>query len=272
MTDFEQQIEDFIRQVFDDNYEQLRLEGAGTLAPASKEFALQQVLYYWRKLSHIAQAVTDTEVKLTLPNQITPAGRRFTVEGVVDIVQEQDRTVMYDIKTHTADDVRANLDAYEPQLNVYAHIWQQLRGQPLDEAAIIATRFPSGLRNALASESPAFIAEELACWEPVIPIAYDPGRVADTISDFAAVVDAVEENQFAPRPVGVLNEQMGGTRKTFGALVCLECDARFSCASFRAYATGGRSGNDRAFARYYADYGPDAEQEEWRTAGLEQVQ
>jgi hypothetical protein len=179
---------------------------------------------------------------------------------------------MYDIKTHTADDVRANLDAYEPQLNVYAHIWQQLRGQPLDEAAIIATRFPSGLRNALASESPAFIAEELACWEPVIPIAYDPGRVADTISDFAAVVDAVEENQFAPRPVGVLNEQMGGTRKTFGALVCLECDARFSCASFRAYATGGRSGNDRAFARYYADYGPDAEQEEWRTAGLEQVQ
>ena len=77
--------------------------------------------------------------------------------------------------------------------------------------------------------------------------------------------------QFAPRPIDVLAAQIGRTPKTFANVVCLECDARFSCASFRAHATGGRSSNDRAFARYYADYGPDAEREEWRTAAFEAV-
>lgn len=108
--------------------------------------------------------MTDTEVKLTPPDRITPVGRAFTIEGVVDIVQEQGRTVMYDIEYAVL------LTRCEPtsittsqQLNVYAHIWQKLRGQPLDEAAIIATRFPSSLRNALSSDNPVFIGEELAC-------------------------------------------------------------------------------------------------------------
>ena len=77
--------------------------------------------------------------------------------------------------------------------------------------------------------------------------------------------------QFAPRPIDVLAAQVDRTRKTFANVVCLECDAHFSCASFRAQATGGRSVNDRGFACYYADFGPDAEREEWRTAGLEEV-
>ena len=35
------------------------------------------------------------------------------------------------------------------QLNVYAHIWQKLRGQKLDEMAVIATRPTENLHKAL---------------------------------------------------------------------------------------------------------------------------
>ncbi len=55
---------------------------------------------YWKKLRHIAEKVTDTEVRLNLPNQTTPKGRGFCVEGVVDIVREDEKVTMYDIKTH----------------------------------------------------------------------------------------------------------------------------------------------------------------------------
>lgn len=268
MTPTDHEIEQFIRDIFEENYEQLRMEGAGSLAPATKDAALEQVIYYWRKLRHIAESVTDTEVKLTLPGQETPAGRPFTIHGVVDIVQDEHRTVMYDIKTHTADDVRADIALYEQQLNVYAYIWSQLRGNPLDETAVIATRFPSSLRSAIAGGHPDQIAEELANWTPVVPIPYDEAHVRHTIEEFGAVVDAIEDGEFAPRPPDVLRERVHGTRKTFATLVCVECDARFTCSSFRDYATSARGHVDRHFAQYYSDYGSTVDQDEWLTASL----
>ena len=93
-------VEAKICRFFNDNFETLKLEGGHALAPDVKRTALQQVLMYWRKLHDIAEKVTDTEVKLNLPQQHTPAGRVFGIEGVVDIVRENDRIVMYDIKTH----------------------------------------------------------------------------------------------------------------------------------------------------------------------------
>src|SRR5690348_9617353 len=135
-------VEARIHEFFEENFEALRLAGDRSLAPEVKEAALQQVLLYWRRLKDIALKVTDTEVRLNLPHQVTPQGRMFGIEGIVDIVREQGETVMYDIKTHDADAIRQNLGAYEQQLNVYAYIWQKLRGEALDAMAIIATRFP----------------------------------------------------------------------------------------------------------------------------------
>ena len=125
MTDmnYEREMEDFIRQVFEENYEQLRLASGHAITADVKETAYNQVLLYWRKLRGIAENVTDTEVRLSLPGQESPRGREYTIEGVVDIVREQDRTLMYDIKTHDADYVRTNIELYEQQLNVYAHIF-----------------------------------------------------------------------------------------------------------------------------------------------------
>jgi hypothetical protein len=86
VTDAE--VEERIREFFARNYDQMRQEGGHVLAEGTKEQALQQALHYWRKLKTIATTVTDTEVKLSLPGQVTPNGRRFVIEGVVDIVRD----------------------------------------------------------------------------------------------------------------------------------------------------------------------------------------
>ena len=58
---------------------------------------------YFRKMREVAETVSETEVKLTLPEQVSPHGNKFTIEGVVDIIRENESTTMYDIKTHDAD-------------------------------------------------------------------------------------------------------------------------------------------------------------------------
>ena len=137
---------DLIRQWFADNLDALRRESGHRLAPAVEQAALLQVLAYWRKLGQtVAAHVTDTEVRLNLPGNRTPKDRLFNIEGVVDIVREDERTVMYDLKTHDAEQVRGNAESYQRQLNVYAHIWQSLQGQKLDETAIIGTALPLSL-------------------------------------------------------------------------------------------------------------------------------
>jgi len=269
---YEQELEDFIRQVFEQNYEELRLESGQAIAPDVKETALNQVLLYWRKLHAIAEGVTDTEVHLSLPGNETPSEREYTIEGVVDILREADRTLMYDIKTHDADYVRANLELYEQQLNVYAHIWRELRQQSLDEMAVIATDYPETVRDALASGDPARLAYALEQWQPVVPIDYDPRRVQATIAEFGAAVDAIEENRFAPRSLDDLNAVLPGTRSMrFATRVCRNCDARFSCAAYRQYAwqPGYRAMAESQMRRLYAEPPTDAEQEQWRTAGMD---
>lgn len=263
---YDLEIEDFIRKAFEENFEQLRLESGHTIAPDAKEAALNQVLLYWRKLRTIAERVTDTEVRLSLPGQETPRGREYTIEGVVDIVREEGRVVMYDIKTHDADYVRANIDLYEQQLNVYAHIWQELRRQPLDEAAVIATEYPTSVKQALASGDPAHLAHALQQWDPVVPITYDPARKDRTLYEFGQIVDRIEDGEFAPPPVERLQETIPGPQpQRFGTRVCRDCDARFSCDSYRAYFL------DRNRGRALPDFADssDLDQESWRTASLD---
>jgi len=268
---YELELDAYIRQVFEQNYDELRLDSGHAISPDVKLTALNQVLLYWRVLREIAQNVTDTEVRLSLPGQETPRGRDYTIEGVVDILREEDRTVMYDIKTHNADYVRANLELYEQQLNVYAHIWKELRKQRLDEMAVIATDFPDAVRDALASENNDELTYALSQWQPVVPIEYDPLRLEGTVKEFGQVVDAIEDGRFAPPPLEKLQEHMSGLRNIrFGTHVCRNCDARFSCVSYRQYAwLGGKKAADRAILQYLQEAMTDAEQETWRSANLD---
>lgn len=261
-------VEEFLERAFQENYELLRMEG-GILHPLALEEARQQVLLYWRKLKQIAESVTETEVKLTLPNQQSPKGRTYAIEGVVDIVREAGRTTMYDIKTQTNLDISAKVEEFEQQLNVYAHIWQHLQGNELESTAIIATKPPKSLSRALAAGDTPVINIELEKWEPVVPVPFRPERVQATIRAFGEVVDLIEESEFAPPGVDVLGSRYGNSRQLFGTLVCADCDARYSCRSYREYAGMSRGRLASQFAQIYAPTAEPLEVEQWRSAALD---
>jgi hypothetical protein len=247
-----------LREMFDANFERLRLESGHSLGRDVQEAAWDQILCYWRKLRSIAETVTDTEVKLNLPNQKTPKGRTFCIEGVVDIVRTAGKVTMYDLKTHELDYVRNNIALYRDQLNVYAHIWMKLRGERLDETAIIATPVPNEVRLALRSGDAQQLEEAMAKWNPVVPIEFESDNVATTVAKFAKVVDCIEDREFRPPPVSVLG-QSDGQRGTFASRVCRNCDLRFSCSSYRDYA---RKNKDRGWTKFADFYDLDSDEAE----------
>jgi len=265
----EQEIETAILEMFEQNYEMLQADGGHSLTQDTKKAALQQVLMYWRKMRHVAEKVTQTEVKLTLPEQQTPKGRKYSIHGIVDIVQEDEQTIMYDIKTHDAEYVANNLGDYEKQLNIYAYIWQNLRGQPLDQTAIIATAYPKEVKKALNEEDNIALAEALEAWEPVVNIPFNPQHVQDMIADFSEIVDAIEDRNFIPPPVNRLNQKyrVRGRETRFATQICNNCDGRFSCSSYRAYSMANDESEVR-FKRYFREF-ESTDQEEWLRANLE---
>lgn len=269
-------IETFLERAFESNFERLSADTGQSLTPHVKAAAFRQVSLYWRRLRELAESVTETEVRLTLPEQLTPDGRRFTLEGIVDIVRDAERTTMYDVKTYLdADDLRH--DAAGPhvrQLNLYAHIWQSLRGQPLDEVAVVATRPPPALESAMASMDEARIESALRRWDPIVAVELSEADVAETVADFACVVDRIERAEFRPPDVGVLlGPSRPGSPRRFGNDVCGQCDARFSCASFRQFAARSRpTAAARAFQDTLHDFGSDETQERRRDATMRTAQ
>jgi hypothetical protein len=270
LDDIELRIEEF----FEDNYERLKLEGGYSMTRESLESARLQVLLYWRRLRHVATQVSETEVKLSLPGQISPGRRRFGIEGVVDIVHEDDsgRTVMYDLKTHRRESILGNQELYAQQLNVYAHIWQELRGQRLDEQCVICTQLPEDLRDAARDRDadPRRFEALLARWDPLVPIRADRHSIDDTVRRFGEIVDHIENGDFAPRDVATLAAPAPGGRLAFARDICRNCDARFSCSAYRSWirrsAGTGAAAFERQFADDLEDYGDDDERMQKRMA------
>jgi len=268
MTDNE--IEEELQKIFEINYESLKLQGGHSLTPEVREAAWNQVLYYFKKLrKQVAEKVTKTEVKLTLPEQETPAGRRFTIEGIVDIVTENNETWMYDLKTHEADYIKKNKEMYEQQLNVYAYIWEHLRNNKLNHTAIISTVLPSSLRNALRDKPiiPEKLKLETDKWDPIIPLTFNHKKINETIREFGAIVDNIQGREFKPAPPETLDSSYGGSIK-FVSRYCVNCDGRFSCSSYRKYVTKitGRSQAD--FKRYYSAYDDETAQTDYILSNL----
>ena len=94
----EQEMQDFIREAYEQNFDLLRIGSGVSLSPEVKQAGLQQVLFYWQKMREVALNVTETEVRLSLPSNESPKERIFGIEGVVDIVREGGKTIIYDIK------------------------------------------------------------------------------------------------------------------------------------------------------------------------------
>lgn len=263
--------ERFLMEAFEANFERLREETGRALAPMIKESARQQVLLYYRRLHEVAARVEETEVRLVLPEQTSPAGRRYTLEGVVDIVEDGDATVMYDLKTYLdADAAREHVDPHYRQLNVYAHIWKGLRGRPLDKIALIATRPTRPLHRALRAGEPSRIQAALEAWEPILDVPVDGDVVAEVMESFGRVVDLIEERKFSPPALEVLKAPSRPEGKTpFSQDVCLNCDARFGCASYRQFVRAQSPGRaEQAMRDASADFGGDTEKQEWRDSGV----
>ena len=256
------EMEEFIIETYNSNYERLRLEGGHALSPEVKRQGLLQVIMYFKKLREIAESVTETEIKLTLPEQVSPEGNKFTIEGIVDIIRDIDNnlTTMYDIKTHDSDYVKGNINDYEDQLNVYTHIWQKLRGENLDKTAVIATQFPRSLKKAINENDDEKIAREMSAWNPIIEIPFSQTNVEQTINDFACVVDKIENRDFTPPSISKLKTRIPGTRQKFVTRVCRNCDARFSCDAYREYNFSNPSFRG-GFSEFISDLGPAEEVE-----------
>lgn len=249
-----------IGELFDSNYRQMLAEGGvHVLTPRALAQARQQVEQYWKKMRDIAINVTETEVKIQLPNRVTPKQRKFVIEGVVDLVREGDRLRMYDIKTHFCEEVRRNCDSYAAQLNVYAYVWRELRGQVVHEMGIIAIQLPEALRMALRDGDLAEAQRHSQTWNPLVPIASDPGSLDAIFQRIAETVDRIEDGEFAPPPASELastravDENLGGRKTAFATLHCRNCDGRFSCDSYREYVRSNSKSGKRLDVLEYVD-------------------
>ncbi|UYP07266.1 PD-(D/E)XK nuclease family protein [Priestia megaterium] len=262
----------FIEDAFEENYELLKLEGGHALAPYVKKMALEQVKNYWIKLRNLAENVSDTEVKLMLPQQETPKGRSYAIQGVIDVVKEDHKTLMYDIKTHDVEAVRCNKQDYEGQLNIYAHIWQSSRGQQLDGAAVIGIGETEILRRAkqrfIQTNDRKFMEEALELWDPEVPIEITSEKVQEYLDSFGEVVDRIEDYQFQAPPIEKLKSKVQNN-KLFAVHVCRNCDVRFSCESFQEYAFTSTKAK-RNFLEFYGDYGTEHERVELIESNLEE--
>ena len=260
-----------IRDLFEENYEFLKVEGGHVVTDFVKEQAFQQVLWYWKKNRAIAEKVTETEVRLVLPECRSPKkGIRYSLEGVVDIVREGEETWMYDLKTPERQAIEANIDSYRAQLNVYAHIWKGLRGNELDNCALISTALPQGLKAAIRAGSAEGMGRELAAWDPVISLGYSEEEVETMIEDFGRTVESIEEGRFEAPPPSRLKERAEGERNIFAWKTCRNCDIRFSCPSFRAHVREGEGGSS-SFRRWLDDYGSESSPEDFIDGNLKDV-
>jgi len=263
------EMEAFIQEAFEDELRQVEEETGQVANAFARREALRQVLLYWRKLRATAEKVEETEVRLVLPNRTSPAGRRYNLEGVVDIVAEDSGTMMYDLKTHEPEYVRAHPSQYAAQLNVYATIYEELKGRKIDGTGIVSTSLPARLRAALGAHDEAAVERQLADWEPLIRLPFTrEGREA-TIADFGAAVDHIEEGDFAPPSLERLEEDYAGRGKSFGERICQNCDIRYSCSSYRAWRLEGKKLRKDKVLDYFKLAENHEEDEEYRYAAEE---
>lgn len=229
-----------VKELFEVNLDQLKRSAGHTLSKEVEEQALMQVLLYNKKLDELASQVTETEVELVLPDQVTPAGKEYTLMGVIDVVIDEDGARLYDFKTMDIKAIESNMEVFKHQINVYTYIWNELKknGIPIVEAAIIATNPPEELKEIIYDTIDFDCYQEaISNWQPKRTISLEDQPTQDeTLTFIGDIIDQIEENQFDPQPLERLVQRFTPTsRESFATRVCTNCDIRHSCPSFQAY-------------------------------------
>jgi hypothetical protein len=165
---------------------------------------------------------------------------------------------------------------YAAQLNVYAYIWRELRGQEVHEMGVIAIQLPDRLREAIRRNDQDEIEHQLGIWNPLVPIPFDSDSLEETFAKIANVVDQIEDGEFSSPPAERLaavagsDENTGGDRVLFATLHCRNCDGRFSCGSYREYMSGvGRAGRRFDIRGYISKSHDDGELDDWIDGNIE---
>lgn len=265
------EMEIYIQEAFEDEVALTEQETGVRANAFARREALRQVLLYWRKLKSVAETVKETEVRLVLPNRESPKGRRYNLVGIVDIISDDSGTWMYDLKTHEPEYVRGHPAEYAAQLDVYATIYEELKGGKIDGTGVISTGIPLKLRNAISANDQAAIDKEFRSWEPLIPLPFARESREATIQDFGRVVDEIEEGQFSPLPPEKLEKDYAGRGRSFGERICQNCDIRYSCVSYRAWRLEGKKIRRDNVLDYFRLAENREEDEEYRYAAEERT-
>lgn len=258
-------IEEFIHECFSENYTSLSSETGKSLSLKQQEAAIQQVVYYLYRMWDIAENVTETEVKLVLPGQRTRKNRKYNLLGVVDLVSDDSGTRMYDLKTLEKDVILEDKEKFKKQLSIYSHIWKGIKDQKLDGTAIIATSVPAEIKRVVKQfiEDPEAKFQEfhsaIEKVEPIISVDVNEAQIQDFLTEFGDTIDKIEERVFTPANVIKLRTKQHATNSDFGSLVCRNCDARYSCDSYREYIGSARGKVRTLFGQYWDDDEESAE-------------
>lgn len=259
-------MEEFIARSFVDELALVEEETGIRANALARREALRQVLLYWRKLRSTAEKVEETEVRLVLPNRRSPGGRPYNLEGVVDIVADDDGTMMYDLKTHEPEYVQAHPEEYAAQLEVYAAIYEELKDRRIDGIGVVSTGLPARLRAAISAGDEEATRREFEAWEPLIRLPFTRESRDATIEDFGRIVDCIEVGCFPPKAPESLDEDFAGKGRSFGNRVCQNCDVRFSCSSFRSWRMDGKRLRKDNVLDYFTLAENHDEDEEYRYA------
>jgi len=96
----------------------------------------------WRRVQASRKAYWEVPFALRTDGAEIGASPGPTIlEGIIDLVfREGDRWILVDYKTdHVEGDLQPYVDAYAPQLRLYAKAWHALSGQPVSQALLFFT-------------------------------------------------------------------------------------------------------------------------------------
>lgn len=231
------EFENKLRIKFEENYEYLKGQTSGHLVTGPvKDAAFLQVQYYLRRNKVLVEHINHSGVRLSLPEMKTPhVNYVYTIDGVVDIAEAKDGTLMYCIKTTDRQSLLEHLDLYRGELSVYTYIYKKIYGGNPTKIAIVTTALPKSLRDAIKVNDRILLERLMKEWQPIEVFDYSEEKVEAYINDFGLVVEKIEGGLFNPPTAMRLSEPYGRFDSIFAIEVCRNCDVRYSCDSYSAY-------------------------------------
>jgi DNA helicase-2/ATP-dependent DNA helicase PcrA len=186
---------EYICSWFDANYTSISKSERTYLAGPQKQAALKQVLRYAERQAGQWHTIQQAEVDVSLVKE------DYIIEGKIDLIKGENGTVeLVDFKSEKKpdlfrEDVKARLEHYRRQLQVYAHLVEERTGQKVSKMNLYYTGTEDGL--------------------PTISYPYSKTAIEATVQAFDDTVRKIMKKDYSTR--------------CKDDKVCNECDFRFYC-------------------------------------------